>query len=370
MVSAGQQSPETSFLQLPWQQHNAYQQHRKESELGRIFGIANSIHDDIDAVVVLGSESLTLAARALMQACCDPYHNELSRADRGSKPRMYFCDHTYDSDAISTLINRLATCKNESNGAAGRWALIVISDSSEKSEFRLVAEKFVATLRTTLESEAQKLMPRFVVPITKQTGWLRDLANTVPCEIVLGLPDSIPSHFATLSPQSLLPAALLGLDCMKLLGGAHEMTKHFAEVDFAENAILQFVAVNHLLRSKHNRRFRALKLWSSAMSGIQRWYQQSFPALNFASSVHSSPHHVIHQLIVQTPRCDRLMIGQERDVHSLCEATIADANHNWLSQQQPTTKITLPDSDFVAVGELLQFLMIASKIETELIRKS
>ena len=106
MVSAGQQSPETSFLQLPWQQHNAYQQHRKESELGRIFGIANSIHDDIDAVVVLGSESLTLAARALMQACCDPYHNELSRADRGSKPRMYFCDHTYDSDAISTLINR------------------------------------------------------------------------------------------------------------------------------------------------------------------------------------------------------------------------------------------------------------------------
>ena len=370
MVSAGQQSPETSFLQLPWQQHNAYQQYRKDSELGRIFGIANSIHDDIDAVVVLGSESLTLAARALMQVCCDPYHNELSRADRGSKPRMYFCDHIYDSDATSALINRLAIGKSESNDAAGRWALIVISDGSEKSEFRLVAEKFVATLRKTLGAESESLMPRFVVPITKQTGWLQDLANTVPCEIVLGLPDCIPSRFATLSPQSLLPAALLGLDCMKLLGGAHEMTKHFSEADFAENAILQFVAVNHLLRLKHNRRFRTLKIWSSAMSGIQRWYQQSFPQLNFASSLHSSPYQVIHQLIVETPRCDRLMIGQERDIRSLCEAAIDGANHNWFAQQQPSTKITLPDSGFVAVGELIQFLMIASKVETELICKS
>ena len=61
--------------------------------------MANGIHHEIDAVAVLGIGGSYMGARALMEACCDPYHNELTRAERGSKPRMYFEGNNVDNDA-------------------------------------------------------------------------------------------------------------------------------------------------------------------------------------------------------------------------------------------------------------------------------
>ena len=51
---ADKQPLDARFFWLPEEQLQAYEQHRENSELGRIFKLANSIHNEIDAAVVLG----------------------------------------------------------------------------------------------------------------------------------------------------------------------------------------------------------------------------------------------------------------------------------------------------------------------------
>ena len=81
---------DSRFLWLPEEILNAYEQERERSELGRIFKVANSIHDEIDAVAVLGIGGSYMGARAMMEACCDPYHNELSRGgSREQTPHVF-----------------------------------------------------------------------------------------------------------------------------------------------------------------------------------------------------------------------------------------------------------------------------------------
>ena len=107
------------LLMLPWNQHDQYQRLRETSALGRIFRAANSLHDHIDTVVVVGHRQQTGICRAIMQACCDPYHNEMDRAARGSKPRMYFADASYDTDSLAALLHRLES-SSRTNGDSGQ----------------------------------------------------------------------------------------------------------------------------------------------------------------------------------------------------------------------------------------------------------
>ena len=54
-----------------------------------------------------GHRRILHGARALMEACCHPYHNELNRASRGSVPRMYFEGNNVDNDAAQGLLDLL-----------------------------------------------------------------------------------------------------------------------------------------------------------------------------------------------------------------------------------------------------------------------
>ena len=122
------------FFWLPEQQLAAYESDRQGSELGRIFRVANGMHDEIDAVVVLGIGGSYMGARAMMEACCDPYHNELSRGARGSKPRLYFEGNNVDNDASAALLCRLAAGGYGDSEAEKRFAIVVISKSGGTME--------------------------------------------------------------------------------------------------------------------------------------------------------------------------------------------------------------------------------------------
>ena len=63
----------------------------------------------------------TWAPRALLEACCHPYHNELSREARKGRPRIYFEGNNVDNDAVAGLLDVLA--------GDDRWAIVVISKS-------------------------------------------------------------------------------------------------------------------------------------------------------------------------------------------------------------------------------------------------
>ena len=105
-------------------------------------------------------------------------------------------------------------------------------------------------------------------------GKLHDLASEIDCDEVFSVPDGVGGRFSVLSSVGLLPAALLGLDCIRLLEGAVAMTEHFANAQFEDNLIMQYVAVNHLLSQKRGKSVRVMSVWSKALEAFGLWHDQ------------------------------------------------------------------------------------------------
>ena len=63
---AEKQPLDARFLWLPEETLDGYAKNREQSELGRIFKVANSIHDEIDAVAVLGIGGSYMGALSLI----------------------------------------------------------------------------------------------------------------------------------------------------------------------------------------------------------------------------------------------------------------------------------------------------------------
>ncbi len=155
-IPEGKQPLDARFFWLPEETLANYERDREKSELGRIFKVANGIHNEIDAVVVLGIGGSYMGARAMMEASCDPYHNELSRGDRGSKPRMYFAGNNVDNDATAALLHRLAAGGYGESAAEDRHALVVISKSGGTMETAVAFRQFLASLECSLGADAPK----------------------------------------------------------------------------------------------------------------------------------------------------------------------------------------------------------------------
>ena len=114
---------DAGFLEMPERLLDAYQTDRAASELGHILETAARLRDEIDRVVVLGIGGSYMGVRALMEACCHPYFNELSRAQRGGRPRMYFEGNNVDNDWTNGLLHLLSSDKEMP------WGIVVISKS-------------------------------------------------------------------------------------------------------------------------------------------------------------------------------------------------------------------------------------------------
>lgn len=388
------------FFWLPEEQLAAYESDRQGSELGRIFQVANGMHDEIDAVVVLGIGGSYMGARAMMEACCDPYHNELSRGARGSKPRLYFEGNNVDNDASAALLCRLAAGGYGDTEAEKRFAIVVISKSGGTMEAAVAFRQFLAALESSLGSDASKLLGRLVIPVTGASGKLHDLATEIGCNEIFSVPDGVGGRFSVLSSVGLMPAAFLGLDCIKLLEGAVAMNEHFMHAAYADNVVLQYVAVNHLLAQHRDKSIRVMSVWSKALESVGLWYDQLLAESNGKQGLGVTPlttvntrdlhsRHQQHQqgandkvfnnVIVDSYRCDPLSVGSsarnqdtlndiaDKALPDIMDAAIRGTNEALRADGRPTTNIILPQIDTHVLGQLFQMLMIATVIEGRLL---
>ena len=222
---------DAAFYPLPEILLDEYGKQRETSELGRILRTVRALSELVDRVVVLGIGGSYMGARALMDACCQPYFNELDRAGRGGRPRMYFEGNNVDNDASQGLLHLLsapdpmAARHDGSPGKAAPWALVVISKSGGTLETAVAFRQYLARLR--LCAGRDELLRKLVVPVTGTTGKLRALAEQLGCESVFPVPEGVGGRFSVLSSVGLLPAALLGLNVVRLLQGAAAMNEHF-----------------------------------------------------------------------------------------------------------------------------------------------
>ncbi len=390
VVPSDKQPLDVGFLEMPERILDDYRTNGDSSELGKILITAKRIQSQVDRVVVLGIGGSYMGARALMESCCQPYFNEFSRAERGGRPRMYFEGNNVDNDWSQGLLQLLRT-------ESEPWSIVVISKSGGTLETAASFRQFYAALRDQVGEEK---LAELIVPVTGKTGKLASLSDAIGCADRFEVPDGVGGRFSILSPVGLLPAAILGVNVVKLLESAAAMNDHFRTMPPGENVVLDYVAVNHLLEKERGCNTRLLSVWSKSLESVGMWYDQllaeslgkeeqgamPLTVLNTRDLHSRAQQHqegrrdkVVNNIILESWRNDHLPIGNighnddaldelsDRTLPDVMSAAIDGTNQAYQSDGRPTTNLYLPSCDEAGIGQLLQMLMLATVVEGRLI---
>ncbi len=388
---------DAAFLEMPENILSDYQEQGDQSELGRILKTASRVREAVDRVVVLGIGGSYMGARALMDACCDPYFNELSRGQRGGRPRMYFEGNNVDNDASQGLLKLLGG-GSPAKDLEDKWAVVVISKSGGTLETAVAFRQFLAALDTSCDHDSNRLA-QLVVPVTGKQGRLRDLATQLKCPDVFDVPDGVGGRFSILSPVGLVPAAMLGMNVVQLLEGAIAMNEHFRSAPPEQNTVLKYVGACHAMELA-GMDIRILSVWAKSLESIGLWYDQLLAESLGKNEIGATPITTVntrdlhsraqqHQegrrdklvtnLIVDQWRTDPLTVGEskldqdnlnelsEKSLPELMTAAIEGTNQAYQEDGRPTTDIHLPNTSEYVLGQLLQMLMLATVVEGRLL---
>ncbi len=362
------------------------------SLVGHIQSCADRLAESLDSVVLLGIGGSYMGARAILEACCTTFYNEVSPAERGGRPRMYFEGNNADNDAVADLATLLA-----SRGEP--WGIIAISKSGGTLETAAALRIYLRELRKSLGKDASRL-GQIVVPVTGDSGKLFDLAGALGCTDVFPVPEGVGGRFSVLSAVGLLPAAVLGLDIKQLLKGAADMNDHFLTAPPESNVVLQYVGVCHLLDEKQGCHTRVLSTWGKRLEAFGFWYDQllaeslgkqergAFPLtvvntrdLHSRGQQHQEGRRdkLITNVAIEKTRHTPLAIGKsEQDQDKLNElagitlpqvlrAALAGTNQAYRDDNRPTADIWVDELNEHSLGQLFQMLMLATVVEGRLI---
>jgi glucose-6-phosphate isomerase len=383
---------DAGFIDLPERLLAEYRANPEKSELGRIRACADRLAGLTDRVVVLGIGGSYMGARALFEALRSPFHNELGRPGRNGRPRLYFEGNNVDNWAVRQLLDLLAQ-KDERP-----WGIVVISKSGTTLE---TAAAFRVLLRE-LEKQYPKQVAELVVPITGEKGSrLRALNDALKCRDVFPVPDGVGGRFSVLSAVGLLPAAVLGIDVVRLLEGAAAMNDAFRKAAVGANPVLDYTGVSHLLEARRGATIRVLSTWGKRLEAFGLWYDQLLSESLGKAEHGATPVTVVntrdlhsrgqqHQegrrdklvtnLVVDpAATTDPIAVGtsnrNEDDLNKLADKTlpqILDAafrgtNQAYWEGLRPTATLRLPGIDEAVLGQLFQMFMLATAVEGRLI---
>lgn len=395
LVPAAKVPLDAGFIGLPERLLAEYRAKGDKSELGRIKATAKRLSETVDRVAVLGIGGSYMGARALFEACCHPYFNELPRAARKGCPRIYFEGNNVDNDALAGLIDLLS---EKPASLDERWGIVVISKSGGTLETAAAFRILLRRLQTACGNDVKQLR-NLVVPVTGNAGKLHDLADAIGCPDVYPIPDGVGGRFSILCAVGLLPAALMGLDVVELLEGAAAMNARFRAASAAENPVLQYVGVSRMMEVRRGASIRVLSTWGKGLEAVGLWYDQLLAESLGKDGQGATPLTVVntrdlhsrgqqHQegrrdklitnLIVDRPRRDPIAVGHsDRDqdkLNEVAQKTLPDiltaatlgTNQAYREDTRPTADLRLPRLDAASLGQLFQMFMLATVVEGRL----
>ena len=397
-VAADMQPLDAGFHQLPERLLVEYRQEGTASELARLQATADRLASDVDRVIVLGIGGSYMGARALMEACCHPYHNELPRAARANRPRITYEGNNVDNDFMQGLFDLLGR-SSPAHGVGDSWAIAVISKSGGTLETAAAFRILLEQLRASCGGDASRLA-ELVVPVTGTTGKLFDLAGALGCQEIYHVPDGVGGRYSILSAVGLLPAAIVGLDIVKLLEGATAMNEHFRTAPAGDNVVLDYTGICHLMEARRGCDVRVLSTWGKRLEGLGLWYDQLLSESLGKQQRGAMPLTVVntrdlhsrgqqHQegkrdklvtnLTIGTGDREPLTVGHSQldqdELNLLADKTLPDilgaatrgTNQAYRDDGRPTANLCLPQLDEYVMGQVLQMLMLATVLEGRLI---
>jgi glucose-6-phosphate isomerase len=364
---------------------------RDRAVLDDIRATADRLADEVDRVIVLGIGGSYMGARALFEACCHPYHNELSREARKNRPRIYFEGNNVDNDAAAGLLDVLA--------GDDRWAIVVISKSGGTLETAVGFRIFLDALKRSCGGDDAKFRRR-ILPITGEKGRLRDLSLALGCPKVFPIHDGVGGRFSVLDPVGLFPAAVMGLDVVQVLEGAAAMNDRFRTAGPGENPVLDYVAVSRLLEVRRGATIRVLSTWGKRLEAVGLWYDQLLAEslgkdgqgttpltvvntrdLHSRGQQHQEGRRdkVITNLIVEHTDRPPLAIATSpfdqdklnelagKTLPDILRAALQGTNQAYAEDHRPTADLRLPRLNEATLGQLFQMFMLATVVEGRLI---
>lgn len=379
---------DAAFYSMPTRLLSEFEAGGDTSEIGRILSEAKRIQASFDAVVILGIGGSYMGARAIMQGLRSPYFNELDSEQRGGCPKIYFAGNNLDNDALSDLLSHL-------DSFGDRWCTIVISKSGGTLETAAALRIIVEKMRKSDAGIGGR-----IIPVTGDTGKLQELADQFGCKERFPVPDGVGGRFSVFSAVGLLPAAVIGLDIVELLRGALDANRCFEETAVAENLVLRFVAVESLMEQLLGCTIRVTSVWSDSLESTGFWYDQllaeslgkrelgatPLTAVNTRDLHSRSQQHqegrrdkLIMNLTVGQPCGDPVVIPESENDQDqlnqvagttypeLLRAALDGTNRALNDVNRPTIDLNMQQLDERHMGQLLQFLMIATVAEGKLL---
>ena len=337
---------------------------RAGSQLFAILQAARQIRDIVDRVIVLGDGIGGLAARAIFESCAHPCHNELCRGERGGRPRLFFRGPDLDNDALQGLLDVVSPAgKPRGSDLLDQWAVIVARQSSSDAAANAATRIVLAALSESVGGDRVELARR-VVPITGQAGGLASVAVSLGCTESFTIPDDVGAGDSVFTPLSLLPAAVAGIDVVRLLQGAAAMNRRFREAQVAENPVLQCAGVLRLM-AEQGGMVRVLTSRNSQLAAVCHWHERLAP--------HQSASLITH-VVVREPRRDPLVVpalagcsanedGLDHLVGTPLPDLLAAARTTGTQVMGPADAILLPRVDEHSIGQLFQFLVLTKLVE-------
>ena len=388
------------FIDLPQALLDQFRRKGEASELGKVHRLAARLRENCDLVVVLGIGGSYLGAKALFDALCHTYHNEMPAKLRIGKPRMYFEGNNLDNDALQDLLELFENTCVEPDNVAERWGVVVVSKSGGTLE-TAAAYRALRAEAAKYYGPKSKWFKQLLVPVTGPAGKLRDLARAdgVPDDDILTIPDDVGGRYSVFTSVGLLPAAVMGLDVRALLLGAAAMTKRFLEEPFDRNPVLQYATVNHLLTTEGKKSIRVTAAWGRKLESVGMWYDQLLAeslgkagkgatplTAVYTRDLHSRGQQhqdgardkVITNLMVRTTKHPPVLVGMadrnedelnaisRKGYPDLLDAAFQGTNLAYLEAARPTADLVLPVLSEHTVGQLLQMLMLATVVEGRL----
>lgn len=403
--SGGEVPPEkepldAGFIDLPKQLLEEYADQGEASLVGRIEATAKMMRNELESVVLLGIGGSYMGARALFEALCHRYHNELSRDERGGVPKIYFDGHNLDNDNTAGLIELLQNHCTHPDELAEKWGVVVISKSGGTLETAASFRLFRQSLENYYGAESEASC-KYVVPVTGETGKLRDLSNAKGYPAIFPIPDGVGGRFSIFTAVGLLPAAIMGLDIQQILQGAVDMTERFkTEELFGFNPVVEYTAVCHAAEKELGKNIRVLSTWGGRLEAVGLWYDQllaeslgkaeqgatPITGVNTRDLHSRGQQHQegtldklitnLHSTNPSTPPIslpkfdddfDQLNKFAGRTMPTFLEAAFGGTNQAYEDANRPTADLLISQLNEHALGQTLQMFMLATVLEGRLI---
>jgi glucose-6-phosphate isomerase len=211
-------------------------------------------------VLVLGIGGSALGTRALLNALRAPAWNELDDEGREFYPKITILENV-DPSTVRAALRRIDPRKVLVN---------VVSKSGGTAE--TMAQYLV--VRAWLEEALGPAVHRHLVFTTDPVkGALREIATREGIA-TLEVPPEVGGRFSVLSPVGLLPAALIGVDVLKLIAGAKRALERAEERDLLRNPAALYAGLHWAADTHLGARINVLMPYSDRLRDFAEWYRQ------------------------------------------------------------------------------------------------